>query len=205
MIGNRWDEATEFPNQMAGRGVSQALASGTESVVLGKVYKASSSPFNQLLTTIQPHSQIIVAIRALTMLFNSVLLLNGLALAVALPYASDQTIEARQQADWTWDEGAAPDYTIHVSCNSTERAQLQRALNESTTLTQHAKNHIMRYGNSSDIYVKYFGNSSTTAEPAGWFDKLISGDKNGVIFRCDDVDNKCYQDGKFLSMAWLSR
>lgn len=131
------------------------------------------------------------------MLFTSLLLLNGLSLAAALPFTSEQTLETRQQAAWTWDEGAASDYTIHVSCNSTERAQLQRALNESTTLAQHAKNHIMRFGNSSDIYVKYFGNTSTTAEPAGWYDKLISGDKNGVIFRCDDIDNKCFQDGTF--------
>jgi hypothetical protein len=55
----------------------------------------------------------------------------------------------------------------------------------------------MRYGNSSDIYVKYFGNSPT-AEPAGWYDKVVNGDKTGVLFRCDDIDNKCSQDGKTL-------
>jgi hypothetical protein len=55
----------------------------------------------------------------------------------------------------------------------------------------------MRYGNSSDIYVKYFGNNPT-AEPAGWYDKVVNGDKTGVLFRCDDIDNKCSQDGKTL-------
>ncbi|KAK0128110.1 hypothetical protein ONS95_000095 [Cadophora gregata] len=129
------------------------------------------------------------------MLFTQVLLLSGLSLTTAIPtFTSEQSVEKRDTA-WTWNEGASPDYTIHVSCNATERAQLQRALNESTTLAQHAKDHIMRFGNSSETYVKYFGNSSTTAEPAGWFDKLISGDKSGIVFRCDDIDHKCWQDG----------
>ncbi|KAG4419522.1 hypothetical protein IFR04_007316 [Cadophora malorum] len=129
------------------------------------------------------------------MLFTQVLLLSGLSLTTAIPtFTAEQTVEQRDTA-WTWNEGATPDYTIHVSCNATERNQLQRALNESTILAQHAKDHIMRFGNSSETYVKYFGNSSTTAEPAGWFDKLISGDKSGIVFRCDDIDNKCHQDG----------
>ncbi|CZT04527.1 related to S.fumigata Asp FII [Rhynchosporium graminicola] len=130
------------------------------------------------------------------MLFSSALLLGGLSLTTAIPtFSSEQDVEKRDGAAWTWNEGAVTDYTIHVSCNATERAQLQRAFNESLTLAQHAKDHILRWGNSSETYVKYFGNSSTTAEPAGWFDKLINGDKTGVLFRCDDIDNKCYQDG----------
>ncbi|KAL5314526.1 hypothetical protein ACEPPN_017166 [Leptodophora sp. 'Broadleaf-Isolate-01'] len=129
------------------------------------------------------------------MLFTSALLLSALSLTSALPtFSSDQSVEQRDTA-WAWDEGASSDYTIHISCNATERAQLLRALNESITLAQHAKDHILRFGNSSETYVKYFGNASTTAEPAGWFDKLVNGDKTGILFRCDDVDNKCYQDG----------
>lgn len=125
------------------------------------------------------------------------LVLLGLVspLTSALPTPAEHAISQRDTASWTWDQGATPEYTIHVSCNATERSQLQRALNESITLAQHAKDHIMRFGNSSETFVKYFGNSSTTAEPAGWYDKVISGDRKDVIFRCDDVDNKCYQDG----------
>lgn len=118
----------------------------------------------------------------------------------ALPTtSSSQAIEQRDEA-WTWDAGSTTEYPIHVSCNATERAQLSRAFNETIILAQHAKDHILRFGNSSDHFVKYFGNSSTTAEPAGWFDKVINGDKEGVLFRCDDIDNKCYQDGRWI---WL--
>ncbi|EKD18134.1 major allergen Asp f 2 precursor [Drepanopeziza brunnea f. sp. 'multigermtubi' MB_m1] len=129
------------------------------------------------------------------MLFNSQVLLAYISLVTALPLTSARALESRQQVAWTWNEGATPEISIHVSCNATERAQLQRALNETMTLAQHAKDHIMRFGNSSHIYVKYFGHDSTTAEPAGWYDKIVDGDKTGVVFRCDDVDNKCSNDG----------
>ncbi|CAL3972290.1 hypothetical protein PZA11_004558 [Diplocarpon coronariae] len=129
------------------------------------------------------------------MRFGALILRSGLAAAAALPLGPEHAVEPRQQVAWTWNQGAASDYTLHVSCNATEQAQLRRALHETTTLAQHAKDHILRFGHSSDIYVKYFGRGSTTAEPAGWFDKLVHGDKNGVLFRCDDVDHKCWQDG----------
>ena len=38
---------------------------------------------------------------------------------------------------------------------------------------------------------------ASTAEPAGWYDRLVNGDKAGVLFRCDDPDQNCAtQDGK---------
>jgi len=129
-------------------------------------------------------------------MFYQALLTWGLSLASVCSALPTEFIQERETA-WTWDEGATNQYPIHVSCNATERAQLQRAFNDSITLAQHAKDHIMRYGNASDIYVKYFGNGPT-AEPAGWYDKVVNGDKTGVLFRCDDIDDQCSQDGKTL-------
>lgn len=131
-----------------------------------------------------------------TMLFKSSLLV-GLSTAAVIPSNSEKALDPRSQVAWTWNEGAVIDYPIHVSCNATEQAQLKRAFSESITLAQHAKDHIMRFGKSSDIYIKYFGEKSATAEPAGWFDKVINSDKSGMLFRCDDVDNKCWQAGMF--------
>jgi hypothetical protein len=122
----------------------------------------------------------------------------------ALPTSVPLHIELADRAEivhhtgetiWTWDQGATPTFPIHRSCNASQSAQLKRAFGEAEALAQHAKEHIMRFGTDSEFYVKYFGNAST-AEPAGWFEKVISGDKTGVLFRCDDIDNKCYQDGK---------
>jgi hypothetical protein len=94
-------------------------------------------------------------------------------------------------------------YPIHSSCNATERTQLTRALGETMKLAQHAKEHILRWGNSSEIYRKYFGNA-TTGEPVGWYEKAVNGDKAGIIFRCDDPDGNCHQEGTLPKFSYSS-
>ena len=113
-----------------------------------------------------------------------------------------RTVAPSAPSSVAWDAGAISNYPIHPSCNATERTQLTRALGEAVKLAQHAKDHILRWGNSSDIYQKYFGNA-TTGEPIGWFEKVVNGDKAGIVFRCDDPDGNCAQAGKFLSpVSW---
>jgi hypothetical protein len=103
--------------------------------------------------------------------------------------------QVQQTADWA--AGAVVEYPIHASCNHTETALLWQALTEAETLAGHARDHILRFGNSSSYFLKYFG-KATTSEPAGWFDKVVHGDKAGVLFRCDDPDKNCAtQDGPY--------
>lgn len=115
------------------------------------------------------------------------------------------TVSASAPSSTAWNAGAVNDYVIHSSCNTTERAQLTRGLQETVKLAQHAKDHILRWGNSSDIYRKYFGNA-TTGEPIGWFDKVVNADKAGVIFRCDNIDGNCANAGEsffFITLVVL--
>jgi hypothetical protein len=112
-----------------------------------------------------------------------------------------QTVVAPAPTSTAWNVGAMNEYPIHSSCNATERAQLTRALGETVKLAQHAKEHILRWGNSSEIYQKYFGNA-TTGEPVGWYEKVVAGDKAGIIFRCDDPDENCSQDGTSISLFY---
>jgi hypothetical protein len=94
-----------------------------------------------------------------------------------------------------WDAGAVNAFNIHASCNSTQRSMLQKGLDEAMTITGHARDHILRYGNSSEIYIKYFGDDAPTGEPLGWYTKLTNGNKAGVLFRCDNIDGNCDQAG----------
>jgi len=97
---------------------------------------------------------------------------------------------------YDWSEGWTKDYPIHQSCNATLRHQLSNALDETVQLAQHAKDHILRYGHKSEFVQKYFGNGST-AQPIGWYDRVVNADKTGMLFRCDDPDKNCAtQDGK---------
>ncbi|KAG5752300.1 hypothetical protein H9Q69_010737 [Fusarium xylarioides] len=102
--------------------------------------------------------------------------------------SSAQTTATNSVYDWS--EGWTKDYPIHQSCNATLRRQLVNALDETVQLAQHAKDHLLRWGNESEFKQKYFGNGST-ATPIGWYDRVINANKAGMLFRCDDPDKNC--------------
>jgi hypothetical protein len=82
---------------------------------------------------------------------------------------------------------------------------IQHGLDEAMTLVGHARDHILRYGNSSEVYTKYFGDAPT-GEPIGWFTKIADGDKSGILFRCDNIDGNCDQEGRYhLRISTLHR
>lgn len=130
----------------------------------------------------------------------SSLLLLGASAAVAgpiLPRQNGLTTTAPISSSpvaTTWNAGAVPNFSIHASCNATQRTMLQKGLNEAMTLVSHARDHILRWGNASELYTKYFGDSPT-GEPIGWYTKLADGDKAGILFRCDNIDGNCGQPG----------
>lgn len=106
------------------------------------------------------------------------------------------SLSVQTPAVFDWAQGAVNEYEIHKSCNATQTALLRQAITETEIISAHARDHIQRFGNSSSYYTKYFG-KAPTAEAAGWYDRLVNGDKAGVIFRCDDPDQNCAtQDGK---------
>jgi len=62
------------------------------------------------------------------------------------------------------------------------------------TVANHAIDYILRFGNESALYTKWFG-SAPTAEPIGWYERLIRADRTGFTFRCDDPDHYCGPPG----------
>lgn len=127
--------------------------------------------------------------------FTSLMLL-GAAIVSASPLAARQattvtvTASAAAATSTAWDTGAVVEYPIHASCNATQHQYIRNGLDEAVTICRQARDHILRWGNSSAIYQKYFGNAPT-GEPIGWFTKIVDGDKSEVLFRCDDPDQNC--------------
>ncbi|KAI4287933.1 MAG: hypothetical protein L6R35_002805 [Caloplaca aegaea] len=70
--------------------------------------------------------------------------------------------------------------------------QLRKGLADAVALADHAKAHILRWGNSSEHYRKYFGNAPS-GEAIGYYEKVINGDKGNALFRCDNPDGNCDQ------------
>lgn len=130
-----------------------------------------------------------------------------LSAAVVSAAPASFAVESRQsapfqQATTPWDAGAVTQYTIHSSCNATQRTQIAAGLNETVLLASHAKDHVLRWGNSSTLYQKYFG-QLPPYEVIGSLDMIVSADKANILFRCDDPDGNCKQPGMF-SMSFLS-
>ncbi|CAG8972068.1 hypothetical protein HYALB_00004934 [Hymenoscyphus albidus] len=91
---------------------------------------------------------------------------------------------------YDWRAGYVSEFTIHGSCNATERNQISQGLDEAVLLAQHAKEHILVQGNKSEIFQKYFG-AGPTGPVIGWFDRIATANRAGVLFRCDDPDQNC--------------
>ncbi|KAF8896833.1 putative peptidase family-domain-containing protein [Mucidula mucida] len=121
-------------------------------------------------------------------MLSTTLLLGFLASSVlASPIAA---LESRTLGD------TLSTITIHSSCNATERRQLTKALAETYEITSAAIEYVLQNGYTDDVYRKYFGNAEPFAV-IGAFQALTSGDKTGVLLRCDDIDQNCRQDGWF--------
>ncbi|KAI4240227.1 MAG: hypothetical protein L6R40_005256 [Gallowayella cf. fulva] len=115
--------------------------------------------------------------------------------ALALPAPVQPRQHSDDQTHHTaadWNQGATTDFVIHPSCNATEVAQLRKGLHDALTLAEHAKQHILRYGNSSEHYRKYFG-VAPSGEAIGYYERVINGDKGDALFRCDNPDGNCNQ------------
>ncbi|EFY96494.1 major allergen Asp F2 [Metarhizium robertsii ARSEF 23] len=93
-------------------------------------------------------------------------------------------------ADYQWSAGWTATIPIHESCNSSFRAQINQGLDEMVQLSEHARNHLLRWGHKSTFTQRYFGNGST-AHAIGWYDRIILADKSDMLFRCDDPDSNC--------------
>lgn len=137
-------------------------------------------------------------------LVKTLLLTTSLALAApSTPLSARQAYEPATEAE-PWDAGAVSEYTIHDSCNATQASQIADGLREAVELAEHAKDHILRWGNSSEIYRKYFGNDPPYTA-IGSYDIIVNGDKAGVIFRCDNPDGNCDIEGAFNSVSMLRK
>ncbi|CAO1620685.1 unnamed protein product [Parajaminaea phylloscopi] len=94
-----------------------------------------------------------------------------------------------------YDRKLVTDYPIHSSCKGSERLQLERGLFELKRLVRASVDHLLLYGNKSELFTTYFGATANVATPLGIYERVINGDKSNNLFRCDDPDKNCHQDG----------
>ena len=123
-------------------------------------------------------------------------LLCAVSLAAAVPTTLQKRQWSAQSPISSLDDGVVNEFAIHESCNQTEVNQLRFAFEETELLAAHARDHVLRYGNESAVYRKYFG-SFPPHEVIGAFSMVLNGDRAGLLFRCDDPDGNCAATGKY--------
>lgn len=134
------------------------------------------------------------------------LLVSAFTGAIAAPARlevrqSTSSSENSSSAVEAWDVGAVSQFPIHESCNATQAHQIAVGLNETILLAEHAKEHVLRYTNSSEIYRRYFGDRPPF-EVIGAYDLIVNGDKANVLFRCDNPDGNCDLPGMLWFPIW---
>ncbi|TEY31803.1 hypothetical protein BOTCAL_0776g00020 [Botryotinia calthae] len=110
--------------------------------------------------------------------------------AVSPAPVSEVFVSSIHAPEYDWQSSYVSRFTIHSSCNATERHELSEGLRQAVEMAEHVKSHILVHGSKSEIFQKYFG-KGPTATPMGWFDKIASGNRAGIVFRCDDPDRNC--------------
>ncbi|GAA5983023.1 hypothetical protein JCM5350_003545 [Sporobolomyces pararoseus] len=121
-------------------------------------------------------------------------LLLAVSSVQAAPFFSTSlTKRAEDQTAASIDKHAHTNMTqvqIHDSCDAGQAHFIQAGLDDMNLLAKHAYERILKYGETDELYVKYFGNASS-ATAAGFYAQLLYGNKPGVLFRCDNPDGNC--------------
>lgn len=131
----------------------------------------------------------------MTSFFLKLLLLSASALALPASSSGGQHEPSNETSAVPWNAEAVTQFPIHSSCNATQRRQIELGLSETVLLATHARDHILRWRNESEIYRKYFGDSPSM-EAIGAYDVVVNGDKKNALFRCDNPDGNCDIEGE---------
>lgn len=129
----------------------------------------------------------------------SITILLGAINVLAAPTMSNEDVTFTrivdsQSTEYDWAKDWVKSFPIHSSCNNTQYNQLSKGLEEAQLVAAHARDHTLKFGRESDFYEKYFGNAPSGAV-IGWFDAVVHADKKELLFRCDDIDGNCKNDG----------
>ena len=134
-------------------------------------------------------------------LFFVALVFAAIARAVPQPYSNElrsfsgTTASAqRRQEGPSNNQTYMEDVPIHSSCNATQAAQIQAGLDDMKELAQVTIDHVLRNGRD-ELFTTYFGATGDTSPVIGILTQILSANKQGMVIRCDDPDEKCSQPG----------
>ena len=101
--------------------------------------------------------------------------LFALSVAVSSANAAPFTsfLQARAAVNVGTEESVESVWKIHESCNGTQRAQIQRGVDDMKKLAHNSINHILNHPND-EFFTKYFGANADPAPVIGYYEQLVS-------------------------------
>lgn len=66
------------------------------------------------------------------------------------------------------------DFPVHESCNASQALQIRSGLEDMNILLRSATNHLLRFGQNSDLFELYFGKDADPAIPLGYYTRILS-------------------------------
>lgn len=74
----------------------------------------------------------------------------------------------------SYDKKLVTDFPIHSSCNASNRLQLERGLFDLKRMLRTTIDHLLLYGNRSELFVTYFGAQANVATPLGVYERVLN-------------------------------
>ncbi|CCE92275.1 uncharacterized protein TDEL_0E00320 [Torulaspora delbrueckii] len=96
----------------------------------------------------------------------------------------------------SWPEPTFP--KLYHTCNTTNTRMLNSAFKDSVEATAVAKRRLLKFGVDDAYYKRWFGDGSIFSV-MGVLDHLIESSKEGVLFRCDDIDGLCAENPDYYA------
>ncbi|CCH44952.1 Major allergen [Wickerhamomyces ciferrii] len=77
-----------------------------------------------------------------------------------------------------------------LNCNSTQTVQLKKYYKDLIEFSTIAKQNLLKNGGDDQVFKNWFGKGNPLTV-LGIIDEVLEGNKDGVLYRCDDIDGDC--------------
>lgn len=88
----------------------------------------------------------------------------------------------------TWNFVSYPEIK---NCNSSQTKQINKYYQDFIEVSSVARSNLLENGADDEAFKHWFGEEGNPLTVLGVIDNLVQGNKNGVLYRCDDVDDLC--------------
>ncbi|KAG0675808.1 hypothetical protein C6P40_001548 [Pichia californica] len=81
-------------------------------------------------------------------------------------------------------------YPSIENCNATQTKMINKYYQDLLEVASTVRDHLINEG-VDDTFIHWFGENGNPVAVLGFIDNIVQGNKDGVLYRCDDIDGTC--------------